>query len=111
MTGFVLTYDWFFMVAGHVVPFDSVSIEVVKDGHAGLLISSLPVFSVVGLSNPVPSSMRPVMELIAVGWRHFHLVCRPEPAVDQFWEKLWFVTPVKVALPTGRPEKKAPRRQ
>ena len=34
------------------------------------------------------------------------LVCRPEPAVDQFWEELGFVATIKVALATGRPEKR-----
>ena len=32
------------------------------------------------------------------------LVRRPEPSVDKFWEELWLVAPVKVALPSGRPE-------
>ena len=35
----------------------------------------------------------------------FHLVRRPEPTVDQFWEKLRLVATVEIALPSRRPEK------
>jgi len=108
MTGLVLAYDRFFVVARHVVPLDSVSIEVIEDGHASFLLSTLPMFPVVRLSNPVPSSMRPVIELVAVSRGHFHLVGRPEPSVDQLWEELGLVTTVKIALATGRPEKGHP---
>jgi len=108
MPGFVFAYDWLFMVARHIVPFDSVSIEVVEDSHAGLLLTTLPVFSVVRLSHSVPSSMGPIMELVAIGWGHFHLVRRPEPTVDQFWEKLRLVATVEIALPSRRPEKGHP---
>jgi len=111
MAGFVLAYDRFFVVARHVVPLDSVSIEVVEDSHARFLFSTLSMFPVVRLSHSVPSSMRPVIELVAVSRRHFHLVGRPEPSVDQFWEELGLVTAVKVALATGRPKKRAPRHQ
>jgi len=105
MAGFVLAYDRFFVVARHVVPLDSVSIEVVEDSHARFLFSTLSMFPVVRLSHPIPSSMRPVIELVAVGGGHFHLVRRPEPAVDQLWEELGLVAAVKVAFAAGRPEK------
>ena len=35
----------------------------------------------------------------------FHLVRRPEPTVDQFWEKLRLVATVEIALASRRPEK------
>jgi len=108
MPGFVFAYDWLLVVARHVVPFDSVSIEVVEDSHAGLLLTTLPVFSVVRLSHSVPSSMGPIMELVAIGWGHFYLVRRPEPTVDQFWEKLRLVATVEIALASRRPEKGHP---
>ena len=30
----ILTDDWFLMVTGHVMPLDSISVEVVEDCHA-----------------------------------------------------------------------------
>ena len=39
------------------------------------------------------------------GNRQNDLIGRPEPSVDEFWEELWLVTPVKVALAAGSPEK------
>ena len=34
------------------------------------------------------------------------LICGPEPAVDQLWEELRLVAPIKVALASRRPEKR-----
>jgi len=101
---FVLADNWLLMMASHIVPFDTISIEVVENSHASLLISSLSVLSVIRLGNTVPASMRPVVELVAIGWRHFNLIGRPEPTIDQFWEELRFVTAVEIALAAGGPE-------
>jgi len=57
VTWLVLTDDRLLMMACHVVPLDSISVEVVEHCHASLLISSLSVFSVIGLSQTVPSGM------------------------------------------------------
>jgi len=47
----VLADDGFFMVASNVVPFNAISIKVVKDGQTGLRVASLLcLLSVVGLS-------------------------------------------------------------
>jgi len=54
---FVLTDDWLLVVARHIMPLDTVSVEVVEDGHTSLLISSLSVFPVIGLGHTVPASM------------------------------------------------------
>jgi len=100
MSRVVFADNGLLMVASHVVPFDSVSIEVVEDSHA-----SFVALSRVGLCSPAPSSGRPVMELVpAVGRSHFHLVRRPEPTVDQFGEELGLVASVKVAFPSRSPE-------
>jgi len=101
---FVLTDDWLLVVACHVMPLDTVSVEVVEDGHTGFLLSSLSVFSVIWLGHTIPASVRPVVELVAVGRRHFNLVGRPEPTIDQFGEELRLVAPVEVALAAGGPE-------
>jgi len=98
--GVVLTYNRLLMVTSHIVPFHSVSIEVVEDGHTSLV--SLPS---VRLGSAAPSSVGPVVELIsAVGRGHLHLVSRPEPTIDQLWEELRLVAAVKVAFPSRSPE-------
>jgi len=101
---FVLADYWLLVVARHVMPLDAVSVEVVEDGHARLLLPTLSVFPVIGLGHTVPASVRPVVELVAIGGRHFNLVGRPEPTVDQFGEELRLVTAVEVALAAGGPE-------
>jgi len=100
MSWVVFAHDGFLMVASHVVPFYSISIEVVEDSHASLV--ALPR---IWLGSATPSSVRPVMELVpAISWRHFHLVCRPEPAIYQFGEELGLVATVEVAFPSRGPE-------
>jgi len=101
---FVLADNWLLMMACHIVPFDTISVKVVEDSHASLLVPSLSVLSVIRLGHTIPASMRPVVELVSIGRRHFHLIGRPKPAVDQFGEELRFVTAVEVALAAGGPE-------
>jgi len=49
------------MVAGHVMPFDPVSVEIVEDGEAGLRVRRvLPCCSVVRLGQASSTSVRPV---------------------------------------------------
>jgi len=54
---FVLADDWFLVMARHVMPLDTISIEVVEDGHARLLLPALSVLPVIGLGHTVPASM------------------------------------------------------
>ena len=107
-------------MAGNIVPLDAVPVEVVEDGHAGLLLPALlHLLPVVWLRSAsparnhyfqlynnydIPSSVRPIMELVAISWGHFYLVSRPEPPVDQLGEELWFVAATKIAFPARSPE-------
>ena len=51
MTLDVLADDGLLVLAGHVVPFDAVAVEIVQDGHAGLgLATLLHLLTVVGLT-------------------------------------------------------------
>ena len=53
----------------------TISVEVVEDRHAGLLLPSLlRLLPVVRLRPPSSPSARPVVELVTIGWRHLHLV-------------------------------------
>ena len=46
----VFTDDWLLVVAGDVVPFDTVAVVVVQDSHASLVVSvKLNLLPVVGL--------------------------------------------------------------
>ena len=47
----ILANDGLLVMAGHVVPFDPVAVEVVQDGQAGLVLTSLLLFfPVIGLT-------------------------------------------------------------
>ena len=95
----------------------TVTIEVVQDGHASLfgtaLLHLLPVIrlwssctvdnlkiNLLALIWCLPSCVGPVMKLRPICWTHLHLVRRPEPTIDELWEKLWLVTTTKIALPS-----------
>ena len=89
----------------HVLTLLTVSIEVVEDGHAGLLLPTLlGLLPVVWLGPVRPPGVGPVSELRPVGRTHLDLVGRPEPTVDVLGEELWLVATVKVTFPAGGPE-------
>jgi len=103
----VLADDGLLVVAGNVVPLDTVSIEVVQDRHARLRLASLLVlFPVVWLSTRglVSSGTGPIVESIAVCGRETGLVGGPEPPVDVLGEEVGPVAPVEVTEATGGPE-------
>jgi len=102
----ILADDGLLVVAGHVVPFDPVAVEVVQDGQAGLVLASLLVFfPVIGLTTRgiESSGERPVMESSAVGRVQPGLIGGPKPSVDFFGEEVGSVTPVKVTKATRGP--------
>lgn len=62
----ILADDGLLVVAGDVVPLDAVPVEVVKDGHAGLVITvKLDLLPVVGLglggTGPEKNIIRPII--------------------------------------------------
>jgi len=96
----VLADNWFLVVTSNVMPFDSVSVEIVEDGHASLFLAALlDLFTVVGLTTGwVESSGEgPVLESSSIARIKPGLIGRPEPAVDVLGEKVGTVTAVKVA--------------
>lgn len=103
------------MVAGNVVPFDSVLVDVVQDAHASLNAAVDVELCVVRLWNRDPvvelglvSSFRPGLVGPAwrrgVGGRHFDSGSGPEPTVDVDRLKVVPVTAFEVAEPTGSPD-------
>jgi len=103
----VLADDGLLVVAGNVVPLDTVSVEVVQDCHERLRLASLLVlFPVVWLSarGLVSSGTGPIVESIAVCGRETGLVGGPEPPVDVLGEEVGPVAPVEVTEATGGPE-------
>jgi len=96
----VLADDGLLVVAGHVVPLDTVVVEVVEDSHA-----RLSALAVIGLPGAVAAGVGPVVEpAVGVGRGKLDLVGRPEPSVDVLGEELRAVAAVKVAQTSGRPE-------
>jgi len=90
------------VVAGYVVPHNAILVEVVQDGNTGLVSPILAEFPVIGLGPAATASVRPVSPppLSAVGGGDADARARPEPAVHQWWLKVWSVTPIKVTFAT-----------
>jgi len=64
MSGLILAHDGLLMMTGDVMPLDTVSVEVIEDGHAGLLLPALPhLLPVVWLRLAGTASVGPVSEL------------------------------------------------
>ena len=83
----------------------TISIEVVEDGHAGLLLPALlGLLPVVWLGPSRPPGVAPVSELRPVGGAHLHLVGGPEPPVDVLGEEVWPVAALEVTQTTRGPE-------
>jgi len=104
----VFADDRLLVVAGNIVPFDSIAVEVVEDGQAGLSVTVLlDLFSVIWLSawRVESSSEGPVVEAGGrVGGAEPGLVSRPEPSVDSLGEEVGSVTAVEVAKSARSPE-------
>jgi len=108
MTLDILADDGLLVVAGNIVPLNTVSVEVIEDGHAGLRLSSLldllPVVRL-GLGRGEASSAGPVVEGgPAVSGGQASLVGGPEPAVDVLGEEVRSVTSIEVTETAGGPE-------
>lgn len=104
----VLADDRLLVVAGNVVPFDSISVEIVQNSQARLGVTVLlDLLSVVGLSawGVESSGEGPVMEgTRRVGRGQSSLVSRPKPSVNVLGEEIRTVASVKVAKSARGPE-------
>ena len=132
----IIGFSWWQATSCHLIPeiifikdfnqeyllYPTISVEVVEDRHAGLLLPSLlhllpvvrlrstnPALSYIipllpSSSSLLPPSVWPVVELVSIGRRHFHLVSRPEPPVDQLGEKLRLIASSKIAFSPRCPE-------
>jgi len=102
----VFTNPGLYVVAGNIVPHNTVIVEVVEDGNAGLISASLAELTVVGLGRSTTTSARPVTSpsLGAVGGCNSGRGSRPEPSVDKGRLKIRTVTAIEVALATRGPD-------
>ena len=91
------------MVAGNIVPFDTIVVEVVQDGQASFIVT-LCDFTVVRLSTSESSGVRPVSIGTVVGGSNTSTRARPEPSVDQVGLEISTVAAGKVALSAGSPD-------
>lgn len=99
----VLAHERLQMVAGNVVPLESVVVEVVQDGQAGLVVT-LSRLAVVRLLLAVSSGVAPVAGVALGGRSDLDARAAPEPSVLVRGLQVRSVTAGKVALPAGRPD-------
>lgn len=97
------------MVARDVVPSDAVVVDVVQDGHAGLVGAVDVILGVVRLSGLLVARLRPRVEGPAVrclvGRCHLLAIRRPEPAVKGLGLEVTSVfAALEVAETSGRPD-------
>lgn len=97
----VLTDEGFLVVAGHIVPLDTVVVEVVEDGEARL---TLVIFAVVWLRAAVTAGVGPVTQSALIGGRDLGLGTGPEPAVDDGWLQVGAAAPVEIAFAAASPD-------
>jgi len=91
------------VVARDVVPLDTVLVEVVEDGQAGLVVP-LRGFPVVRLSLAVAASGAPVTGVPLGGRSDLGSGSGPEPSVDVSGLQVGPVAAVEVALPSRSPD-------
>lgn len=94
------------MVAGNIMPFGSISIEIVKDGKAGFIISSFTKLTIIGLTQASTSCVGPFTTptgVLAFN-RNTSIGTRPEPSVDIDGLQVGSVTSIEIALATRGPD-------
>jgi len=96
----VLTHPGLDVVAGDVVPDNTVVVEVVEDSHAGLVVTVLSELTVVRLALAGAAGAGPVSSpsLGGVGGGDTGLAAGPEPSIDQGGLQVGPVTAIEVAL-------------
>lgn len=97
----VLADEGLLVVASNVVPLDTIVVEVVQDGKAGL---TLVVLAVVGLRAAITASVGPITQSALVGGRNLGLRAGPEPAIDDGWLQVSAAASVKVAFAAASPD-------
>jgi len=94
------------VVAGNVVPYNTVVVEVVEDGHAGLVVTVLGELAVIGLTLPRTTGGGPVTSpsLGGVGGGDTGLAAGPEPSVHHHGLEVGPFAAIEVALAAGSPD-------
>jgi len=96
----VFTHPGFDVVAGNIVPFDTIIVEVIEDGNAGFISAVLTELTVIWLGLVSTTGGRPVTAPSdsAVGGSDSARGTRPEPSVDNGGLEVGAITAIKVAL-------------
>lgn len=94
------------VMAGNIVPYNTIIVEIIEDGNASFISASLAELTVIGLGCTTTTSARPVTSpsLGAVGGCDSGRGSRPEPSVDKGRLKIRTVTSIEVALATRGPD-------
>lgn len=105
----VLADERFLMVTCDVVPGDAVVVNVVQNGHAGLVGAVDIILGVVRLPDLLVAGLRPRIEAPTVrrlvGGCHLLAIRRPEPTIQGFGLEITSVlAALEVAETSGRPD-------
>lgn len=92
------------MMAGNIVPVNSVVVEVIQYGKAVLVGATLLQFTVVRLWLTDASVGRPIVLVAVGGWSEFLQLSGPEPSVDSNRLQIWAVASLEVADAATRPD-------
>ena len=91
------------MRTSHVMPPDTISIEIIKYRNTGLVFAALALFPVIGLRDPTSACIGPITEVAFVFGLNFGPAGGPEPAVDDVRGQIGAIAALEVAFPASGP--------
>jgi len=95
----IFANNGFFMVASHIVPFDTIIIEIIQNSHTGLF-----PFTGIGLLFAGTSGVGPFLERSSICGIHLCVVSSPEPSIDVLGEEIISVAAIKVTQTSRGPD-------
>lgn len=98
----VLADERFQMMAGNVVPLQTVIVEVIQNGQARFVVA-LRSLTVIGLSLAIAASVTPIARVPLAGRSDFRARSRPEPSVLVGRLQIGTIASGKIALTARRP--------
>jgi len=102
----ILTHPGLDVVTSNIMPHNTIIVEVVEDGNAGLISASFTELTVVWLFCSTTTSARPITSpsLATVGGWDSGRGTRPEPSVNNGRLEIRTVTAIEVALASRGPD-------
>lgn len=92
----LLAHPWLDMMAGNVVPVDTVVVEVVEQSQAVFGGTTLLQFTLIGLWQADAAIFGPIVLGAIGGWGQFLQFSCPEPSVDGCWLQVGAFTSFEV---------------